>query len=624
MSVFVASDETVPNNNLPDWVDFALGEDVRDERRLEQDRQWSKAVSDGRVHFSHREFALKYGDRFLSAVDDFQLTQLLIAGMFSKSSILNRLEVEVLTIIISYALPGQGPLVRAIVNHMLMKNLFYEERLALAEVSSSFKICLRKRPLQDVERRDGAYDVSQISQDSLLLHEGKLARNGRLLSMTHHQFVFDSVFDEFESNSDVCARCVAPLLTRLAAGHSSTLICFGQTGTGKTYTLYGALEYIAHQMVGKSVRFHFYEVHGNHCYDLLNERQKVFIRFDEKENVHLRRARCVELHEISSAEQMMTELRVALRLRSSLITERNPISSRSHAVCTITLLHPTPAEATPIVKQENESADGDAMKGDYLPLGKITLVDLAGSERNYETTAMSGNQHKESADINLALMSLKNCFRAYHQNLIAKLGRDNVMQIKKNQKPMKAGTTSNKAMTLQRIPYRASTLTKVLKDCFTCENNSHFSTIIATISPTPMDLQHSLNTINHVLLMSTYLSKYTNHVSVEIPKTSLAALSNIPLSQWSEHQVNAWLATVERGKFAHLALPRGTDGKGLLQLSIMNITSLFEEQERSGRQQSEGPRWVIGANETNRLALISQQLFVTIRREERFYQHNVD
>ena len=37
----------------------------------------------------------------------------------------------------------------------------------------------------------------------------------------------------------------------------------------------------------------------------------------------------------------------------------------------------------------------------------FTLVDLAGSERNYETTHHSRAMHLESADINVALMSLK-------------------------------------------------------------------------------------------------------------------------------------------------------------------------------------------------------------------------
>ena len=43
------SNEIYSNPN-PDWVDFDLGEDVRDEERLRQDEDWANAVADGRAH----------------------------------------------------------------------------------------------------------------------------------------------------------------------------------------------------------------------------------------------------------------------------------------------------------------------------------------------------------------------------------------------------------------------------------------------------------------------------------------------------------------------------------------------------------------------------------------------
>lgn len=124
---------------------------------------------------------------------------------------------------------------------------------------------------------------------------------------------------------------------------------------GKTYTLYGALDYIARRLVGKSVRLVFYEVHGKKCYDLLNNRSVIHLRSDEKEGcndilpscislysqtsliteMHVRGAVRAEVAPLQSAAQLMAMLQEALRLRSSRVTERNPISSRSHAVCSI-------------------------------------------------------------------------------------------------------------------------------------------------------------------------------------------------------------------------------------------------------------------------------------------------
>lgn len=233
------NDDNVIPENVPEtvWVpDFNLGEDVRDERRLEQDRLWSKAIADGRVHLSHREFALQYAPRFQAAIEDFEIVTALVEGMYStkKSCPLRLLNETVMNFIVQWALPGQAPLVRAICFRREVEKLFASP--AFEEYYRSmpnFRVCLRKRPLLEPERKAGAYDVTQcVSKHSLILHEGKLARNGRLLSMTHHQFAFDHIFDERYTNDDLCKEAVEPLLTQALEGNHTTLLCFGQTGTG--------------------------------------------------------------------------------------------------------------------------------------------------------------------------------------------------------------------------------------------------------------------------------------------------------------------------------------------------------------------------------------------------------
>lgn len=51
--------------------------------------------------------------------------------------------------------------------------------------------------------------------------------------------------------------------------------------------------------------------------------------------MHVRGAVVEEAAPLQSAAQLMSLLKGALMLRSSRVTERNPISSRSHAVCSI-------------------------------------------------------------------------------------------------------------------------------------------------------------------------------------------------------------------------------------------------------------------------------------------------
>ncbi len=106
----------------------------------------------------------------------------------------------------------------------------------------------------------------------------------------------------------------------------------------------------------------------------MNGRKVIHLRADATEQVHIRGARAVTVdcgagagrdggrdsgktgdgREGGGAE-LTSLLRAALALRSCEVTERNPISSRSHAVCSITFL-----------TRENK------------PQGKLTLCDLAG------------------------------------------------------------------------------------------------------------------------------------------------------------------------------------------------------------------------------------------------------
>ena len=94
----------------------------------------------------------------------------------------------------------------------------------------------------------------------------------------------------------------------------------------------------------------FYEVGVGGCCDLLNARAKVTLRADADEVVHARGCRRAV---VASGVALKALLADALALRSTVATQANPISSRSHAICGI------------------EWGGG----------GRIRLVDLAGSER---------------------------------------------------------------------------------------------------------------------------------------------------------------------------------------------------------------------------------------------------
>ncbi|RYG63563.1 hypothetical protein EON64_15695 [archaeon] len=80
-----------------------------------------------------------------------------------------------------------------------------------------------------------------------------------------------------------------------------------------------------------------------------------------------------------------------------------------------------------------------------------------------------------------------------------------------------------------------------------------------------------------------------------------------------------WVSTVEKGRFAHLVLPPNLDGRGLLEMSLVNFTELFALREREARGEGEGSAWVVSAEETSALRGIALGLFNAIRREESLY-----
>ncbi len=217
--------------------EFELGEDVRDEDRLKQDEEWSGAVADGRGHVSHRELTMLNAPQFVMAIEDYRVIEELVESLYGKTSILRKITPEILQIIIEFGMPGHGPIVSTCITKRNITPLLFENKMesscSIIDQGFPFRICVRKRPMADYERSFGSYDVcNTMTKNHFTLHEGKLARNGRQLSMTHYEYVFDEVYGDTASNLDVCQRSVEPLLSWAIKGNQSSLLCFGQTGTG--------------------------------------------------------------------------------------------------------------------------------------------------------------------------------------------------------------------------------------------------------------------------------------------------------------------------------------------------------------------------------------------------------
>ena len=93
---------------------------------------------------------------------------------------------------------------------------------------------------------------------------------------------------------------------------------------------------------------------------------------------------------------------------------------------------------------------------------KLSFIDLAGSERGADVSENGKQTRMEGAEINKSLLALKECIRA--------LDKEH-----------------------KHTPFRGSKLTQVLKDSFVGKNCR--TVMIANISPTATNCQHTLNTL---------------------------------------------------------------------------------------------------------------------------------
>ena len=456
------------------------------------------------------------------------------------------------------------------------------------------QVFVRKRPLAEWERAEGDYDVVSCLGGALVLHDGRLRNNGRELHMIHRRYRCTAVYDDFADNDEVYAQTTAPLVRWVMLGadgresgrRAGTVVLFGQTGTGKTFTAQAVQQRAAEELfaglatVGTGearVELSFYEMCGSSFFDLLNARAPLSVLTDGEGHVHVRGA---SSRAVSSAAALQEAAEEGFLLRRSNPTERNAVSSRSHAFLELRIL------------QRGEQR------------GRLCFVDLAGSERNYETQQHSAAFHKESAEINKGLMTLKDCFRmlavraqaaaeaqAQAQAAAAATaaatfgnrppargdappgsaeaeaqGRGSPCPVASPRTPPRASQEVGEAPSI-RVPFRNSRLTMLLRACFT--DPDHRTSVIATISPTSTDLEHSRNTLDHAVMMGPGLQEQGNVCDTPVPLPQVEE----PVGKWPPERARAWLKGAEEGIFSHLRLADNVGGRDLLRLTPARLRS---------------------------------------------------
>ena len=305
-------------------------------------------------------------------------------------------------------------------------------------------ICVRKRPISQREVKNKDHDAVSCVHPSIVVHDCRLRVDGISKYLANAQFAFDHAFSEEEDTAEIY-RCVGgPLVEFVTRDEGRACIfAYGQTGSGKTYTMEGVQARAAVQVFrelaqDRTMGVSFFEIYGGRCQDLLRDRARLQVREDGKGDVHV-----VGLAEapVDTAESLLAAIERGNELRTKQKTEVNDASSRSHAVCRISI----------------RDADGKLR-------GTLSLVDLAGSERGQDTRNHNRQLRTESAEINKSLLALKECIR---------------------------GLATNNA----HVPFRASKLTMVLRDSFVRPRSR--VAMIACVSPSVSAADHTINTLRY-------------------------------------------------------------------------------------------------------------------------------
>lgn len=147
---------------------------------------------------------------------------------------------------------------------------------------ASIKVCVRKRPLNKQEIDSLEQDVIETTDKEVIIREQK-TNYQREVYQELHKIRFDSVFSELASNERIFAEEVLPLSDLFFSGKQSNCFAYGQSGSGKSYSIYGSesnrgLAQLSAMSVFDQIRSQrdqgllvsYFEVYCGEVFDILN------------------------------------------------------------------------------------------------------------------------------------------------------------------------------------------------------------------------------------------------------------------------------------------------------------------------------------------------------------------
>ncbi|KAG5481121.1 hypothetical protein LSCM1_06802 [Leishmania martiniquensis] len=304
------------------------------------------------------------------------------------------------------------------------------------------EVAVRVRP--DTESRHNSSVSLNHATRHISVHEDAGA-NGLAGSRSYKE---DILFDEHASNRDVFEKLVLRKMREATPEHPDTLcfLAYGHTSSGKTYSIAGSegepgiLTLCVEELLRNEgvVEVAMLEVYLESVNDLLARGEPRHIRRRQGPQGPVIVVEGLTTCALTSVEQWNAVSAYSMGSRRTAPTERNPRSSRSHAIFTI--------------KSRGV---------------RLCFVDLAGSERQ---TVFSPQLNKESISINKSLSRLSTVLEALSTQRVAQDG------------------------TRTYVNFRDTTLTVLLQRYLT---GASMTTFLACVHPSSDYYQETLSTLRY-------------------------------------------------------------------------------------------------------------------------------
>lgn len=334
----------------------------------------------------------------------------------------------------------------------------------MADQKDNVKVAIRIRPLNTREKQEGARVCISVPEAYKTIAIDTKPEQKR--------FTYDYVAPEDVDQEEIFEKVGRPISESCLAGYNGTIFAYGQTGTGKTFTILGGttetlsesilsseystrgllprcFEYIFSSIKSDTkqyiIKCSYLEIYQEQVNDLLDPNpQNLPVREDMKRGVYVEGLIEDIVNDVNDTYNL---LKTGTQNRHVGSTSMNKESSRSHSVFTLVI-------------ESKENTDGVC----NFITSRFHLIDLAGSERQ-KATDCAGERLKEAGMINKSLSALGNVINSL------------------------VDVSEGKS---RHIHYRDSKLTFLLKDSLG-GNSKTF--IVANISPAFSAFNETLSTL---------------------------------------------------------------------------------------------------------------------------------